>query len=132
MPVQLNHTIVWCRDKKRSAAFLSELLQRPEPTAFGPFLVVELDNDVSLDFYERDGAISLQHYAFLISEEEFDRAFEKVRSRGLSYWADPAKSRPGEVDTHDGGRRIYFDDPDNHLLEIMTRKYGVASVDFVR
>jgi catechol 2,3-dioxygenase-like lactoylglutathione lyase family enzyme len=122
--VQLNHTIVWCRDKKRSASFLSELLERPEPTAFGPFLVVELDNDVSLDFYERDGHISLQHYAFLISEEEFDRAFEKIRSRGLSYWADPAKSRPGEIDRHDGGRRIYFDDPDNHLLEIMTRPYG--------
>jgi len=126
MPVQLNHTIVWCRDKKRSAGFLSELLERPEPTAFGPFLVVELDNDVSLDFYERDGTISLQHYAFLISEDEFDRAFAKIGARGLSYWADPAKSRPGEIDTHDGGRRIYFDDPDKHLLEIMTRKYGVA------
>jgi catechol 2,3-dioxygenase-like lactoylglutathione lyase family enzyme len=68
MKVQLNHTIVWCRDKARSAAFLAEILGRPAPMRFGPFQVVELDNGVSLDFHDTDGDIAPQHYAFLIAQ----------------------------------------------------------------
>ena len=68
MTVQLNHTIVWCRDKARSATFLAEILGRPAPTRFGPFQVVELDNGVSLDFHDTDGEVAPQHYAFLIDE----------------------------------------------------------------
>lgn len=124
MSAQLNHTIVWCRDKRKSATFLAEVLGLPEPEPFGPMLVVQLDNKVSLDFYEQDDAISLQHYAFLIGEDDFDRSFARLQAQGLPHWADPGKSRPGEIDRHDGGRRIYFDDPDGHLLEIMTRPYG--------
>ncbi|MGH8579490.1 MAG: VOC family protein [Gammaproteobacteria bacterium] len=124
MSVQLNHTIVWCSNKKKSAAFLKEILGLPEPTRFGPFLVVELSNGVSLDFYERDGAIALQHYAFLIGEDDFDQVFGRIRERGLNYWADPGKHRPGEINHEDGGRGMYFDDPNGHLLEVITRPYG--------
>ena len=124
MSVQLNHTIVSCRDQRRSAAFLSEILGLPPATRFGHFLVVEADNAVSLDFAESSGEIAAQHYAFLVGEDEFDAAFGRIRDRGLTYWADPGKSRPGEINHNDGGRGLYFDDPDGHRLEIITRPYG--------
>lgn len=94
MSIQLNHTIVWCSNKQRSAAFLTGLLGLPKPTMFGSFLVVELDNGVSLDFHEREGAIAMQHYAFLIGEDDFDRVFDRLRERGLDHWADLEKSSP--------------------------------------
>jgi catechol 2,3-dioxygenase-like lactoylglutathione lyase family enzyme len=122
--VQLNHTIVSCRDQQRSAAFLSEILGLPPPTRFGHFLVVEADNAVSLDFAESSGEIAAQHYAFLVSGDEFDATFGRIRDRGLTYWADPGKSRPGVINHNDGGRGLYFDDPDGHRLEIITRPYG--------
>jgi catechol 2,3-dioxygenase-like lactoylglutathione lyase family enzyme len=124
MSVRLNHTIVWCRDKQRSATFLTEILGRPTPTRFGPFLVVEVDNGVSLDFHEIDGEIASQHYAFLIGEADFDNIFGRIRERGLAHWADPGQTRPGEINRNDGGRGVYFEDPDGHLLEILTRPYG--------
>lgn len=124
MTVQLNHTIVQCRDKQRSATFLTEILGLAEPVSFGPFLVVEVDNGASLDFDETDDEIARQHYAFLIGEEDFDEIFGRIHERGLEYWADPFKSRPGEINRNDGGRGVYFDDPDGHLLEVITRPYG--------
>lgn len=124
MTVQLNHTIVKSRDRERSARFLTHILGLPEADRFGPFLVVELDNGVSLDFYETDGDIASQHYAFLIGETEFDEIFARIRECGLDYWADPGKSRPGTVNHRDGGRGVYFEDPNGHFLEIMTRAYG--------
>ncbi len=124
MSVQLNHTIVWCRDKKRSATFFTTLLGRPSPSRFGPFLVVELDNGASLDFHDTDGEIASQHYAFLIGEDDFNDIFGRIRDRGLKYWADPGQTRPGEINHNDGGRGVYFEDPDGHLLEIITRPYG--------
>jgi len=122
--VQLNHTIVACRDQQRSAAFLTGILGLPAATRFGHFLVVEADNGVSLDFAETDQQIAPQHYAFLVGEEEFDAAFGRIREQDLAYWADPGKTRRGEVSDRDGGRGLYFDDPDGHLLEIITRPYG--------
>lgn len=124
MPVELNHIIVWCNDKQKSAGFLAEMLGRPAPKPFFHFLVVELDNGVSLDFMEKTGKVALQHYAFLISEEDFDAVFARIEERGLDYWADPAKKQPGEINRHDGGRGFYFDDPNGHLLEVITRPYG--------
>lgn len=120
MSVQLNHTIVWCRDKQRSSSFLVELLGLPRPAPFGPMLIVQLDNGVSLDYYNEDGEIASQHYAFLIGEDDFDPIFARIQARGLPYWADPGKQRPNEINRLDGGRRVYFDDPDGHLLEIFT------------
>lgn len=124
MPVQLNHTIVWCRDKKESSAFFARILGRPDPVPFMHFMVVALDNNVSLDFMEKDGDVALQHYAFLISEGEFDAVFGRIQAEGLDYWADPARSRPKEINHHDGGRGVYFPDPNGHLLEVITRPYG--------
>jgi catechol 2,3-dioxygenase-like lactoylglutathione lyase family enzyme len=124
MTVRLNHTIVQCRDKQRSATFLTEILGLPESKQYGPFLVVELDNGASLDFDETDDDVHIQHYAFLIGEDDFDEIFGRIRERRLEYWADPFKSRPGEINHNDGGRGVYFDDPDGHLLEIITRPYG--------
>lgn len=124
MPVELNHIIVWCSDKARSAAFLAEILDRPAPRAFYHFLVVELDNGVSLDFMQKDGKVALQHYAFLVDEAEFNGAFARIEAKGLTYWADPARSQPGVINHHDGGRGVYFEDPDGHLLELITRPYG--------
>jgi catechol 2,3-dioxygenase-like lactoylglutathione lyase family enzyme len=124
MSVALNHTIVWCRDKRRSAEFLTGVLGLPVAEAFGPFLVVEMDNGVSLDFQEVEGSIASQHYAFLISEEEFDQIFGRICDGALDYWADPSLQQPGVINHGDEGRGVYFKDPDGHLLEIITRPYG--------
>jgi catechol 2,3-dioxygenase-like lactoylglutathione lyase family enzyme len=126
MAVQLNHTIVSARDKQVSAAFLAEILGVGEPKPFGPFLGVVVDNDVTLDFvdWSGDGDLTRQHYAFLVGEVEFDEIFGRIQSRNLDYWADPHHDIAGEINTRDGGRGCYFDDPDGHILEILTRPYG--------
>lgn len=124
MTVELNHTIIWCSDQKRSSAFLCEMLGLPEPWPFNHFLVIEVANGVSLDFAEKEGPIAGQHYAFLVSEDEFDAILERIELRGLSYWADPARQKAGQINRHDGGRGVYFADPDGHLLEAITRPYG--------
>jgi catechol 2,3-dioxygenase-like lactoylglutathione lyase family enzyme len=124
MTVQLNHTIVHARDPKVSASFLAEMLGRPEPQPWGPFMGVEVDNGVALDFMRDDGDIAPQHYAFLVSEEEFDEIFGRIQARGLDYYADPHGNHPGEINHNDGGRGVYWPDPDGHWLEIITRPYG--------
>lgn len=124
MPIELNHTIVAARDPAASAAWVAEVLGLDPPGRFGPFSVVETANDVSLDFLETDGEIHPQHYAFLVTEEEFDEVFGRITDRGLDHWADPGQHRAGEINHHDGGRGVYFSAPDGHLLEIITRPYG--------
>lgn len=127
MGVELNHTIVHCRDPRQSAQFLAAILGRPDPVGFGPFLVVELDNGVSLDFLETDEEIAPQHYAFLIGEDDFDLVFARIREQGLAYWADPGRQQAGRINRNDGGRGLYFEDPDGHFLEVLTRPYGSGS-----
>lgn len=127
MSVQLNHTIVHARDSATSAAFLAGILGLTPPTRFGPFMAVALDNGVTLDYADAPGEIASQHYAFLIDERGFDEAFGRIRDRGLAFWADPHRSRPGQINTNDGGRGVYFADPDGHLLELITRPYGSGS-----
>lgn len=124
MAVDFNHTIVWVRDSEASAAFLSEILGLPAPRPWGPFLVVTTANGTNLDFMNGDGEISTQHYAFLVSESEFDQIFDRVRERSLPYWADPAQTQAGEINYNDGGRGFYFEDPNGHFLEVITRPYG--------
>jgi len=123
VPVRLNHTIVAARDRQTSARFLADVLGLPAPTTYGPFWVVQLANDVSLDFMDDDD-VHPRHYAFLVTEAEFDEIFGRIRARGLDFWADPFQRLPGEINTHDGGRGVYWLDPDGHLLEIITRPYG--------
>ena len=124
MAVKLNHTIVHARDKRESGAFYAEVFGFAAPVPFGPFLEVETANEVTLAILETDEKIDIQHYAFLVSDEEFDRIFERVKSRGLDYWADPAMQAKGEINRHFGGRGVYFQDPGGHLLEIITKPYG--------
>ena len=124
MGPQLNHTIAWCSDKVKSAAFLAHVLGLAEPRRFFHFLVVDLANDVSIDFYETDEPVAVQHYAFLVSEEEFDAAFGRIKDLGIDIWADPGRKHAGEINHNDGGRGVYFKDPDGHLLELITRPYG--------
>jgi len=95
MAAQLNHTIVWSTDRMRSARFLADMLGLPAPVRFGHFDVVELDNGVSLDFADHKGQIQQQHYAFLISEDEFDGVLGRIRKQGVKYWADPMRHRSG-------------------------------------
>jgi catechol 2,3-dioxygenase-like lactoylglutathione lyase family enzyme len=127
--VQLNHTIVSAKDQQESATFFAEVLGVAPPTPFGPFLVVSLDNGVSLDFLDAyglddSGRVHPQHYAFLVTETEFDEILGRIRARRLPYWADPGQTRLGEINTNDGGRGVYWEDPCGHILEIITRPYG--------
>ncbi len=124
MAVHLNHTIVYVRDKWESATFLAEILGVERPAPYGPFVVVQVDNDVSLDFMDSDGPVHAQHYAFLVSEPDFDQILGRIRARGLAYWADPSRRRPREINTNDGGRGVYWEEPSGHFLEIITRPYG--------
>jgi catechol 2,3-dioxygenase-like lactoylglutathione lyase family enzyme len=124
MAIQLNHTIVWCRDQAKSAGFLAQVLGLAPPRRFMHFLVVDLSNDVSLDYFETTEHVGLQHYAFLVSDHEFDGILGRVRESGIEIWADPARSEPGQINHHFGGRGFYFQDPDGHLLECITRPYG--------
>jgi extradiol dioxygenase family protein len=126
MPIAFNHTIVAARDKAASAEFVSELFGLPSPEPFGHFLAVTLEHGASLDYADvADGAdIHPQHYAFLVSEDDFDAIYGKIQSRGLQHWADPGGQRPGQINTNDGGRGVYFRDPGGHFLEILTRPYG--------
>ena len=127
MTVKLNHTIVHSNDPRASADFLTSLFGLPPAKRFGPFHVVEVGNEVSLDFLSGDGMdIQMQHYAFLVSEPEFDGIFGRIKERRLKYWADPGQKQAGEINHHFGGRGVYFQDPSGHLLEIITRPYGSA------
>ena len=101
MAVHFNHTILMARDSKASATFLAEILGLPAPQQFGPFQVVRTENDANLDYMDTDREISPQHYAFLVSDAEFDAIFGRVRDRKLTYWADPVQKREGEINRHD-------------------------------
>ncbi|MGW3012258.1 VOC family protein [Streptomyces sp. NPDC001219] len=123
---RLDHTIVHSTDRFASARFLADLLGLPEPQAFGPFAALKLDNGVALDYAEHaaGGEFVPTHYAFLVTEEEFDKIFGRIQERGLSYWADPMHHRPQEINTRDGGRGLYLLDPDGHNMEFLTRTYS--------
>ncbi|MCM3923528.1 VOC family protein [Frankia sp. AiPs1] len=125
MSVQLNHTIVVARDRRESAEFLAGILGLSVGTPTGPFLPVVTGNGVTLDFATSDEpTIPTQHYAFLVSEPEFDVIFDRIRQSGIDYWADPTRRHPGETYRHNGGRGVYFPDPSGHFLEILTPTAG--------
>lgn len=126
LTIRLNHTIVGAQDKNESAHFLTELFGLAEPQPFGHFLVVELADGLSLDYADvPDGKpIAPQHYAFLVSEAEFDQIYGRIVDRGMQHWADPRGAHPGEINHNDGGRGVYFQDPAGHYLEIITKPYG--------
>ncbi|MFF1926082.1 VOC family protein [Streptomyces sp. NPDC058221] len=125
MSVELNHTIVHSRDNRESAEFLAGILGLEVGAEWGPFIAVATANGVALDFATVPAAsITPQHYAFLISEAEFDTAFARIQELGATYYADPQRRHPGEINHNDGGRGVYFIDPSGHAMEIITRPYG--------
>ncbi|MFE7510274.1 VOC family protein [Streptomyces sp. NPDC057540] len=125
MPVELNHQIVHARDNRESAQFFTELLGLEITEEWGPFIAVDLSNGVTLDFTTIPAdRITPQHYAFLVSEEEFDAAYAKIRERGIEHYADPHRKQPGVINHNDGGRGVYFMDPAGHAMELITVPYG--------
>ena len=125
MPIQLNHTVVPARSAAVTAQFWSEVLGLPAPVPAGPFLSVSTANGVDLDFADTsDDSFSRIHYAFLVSDDEFDAIYRRIKDRSLDHWADPRQRRPQEINHNHGGRGVYFCDPDGHYLEALTRPYG--------
>ena len=124
MSVELNHTIVHASDRDATAAFLTDILGLPAAGEYGPFRVVQVANGVSLDVMHDPGSFQSQHYAFLVGDDEFDAIFARIQERGLTYWADPFERQPGRINHNDGGRGVYWLDPDGHKLEIITVPYG--------
>ncbi|MDT0429306.1 VOC family protein [Streptomyces salyersiae] len=125
MSVELNHTIVHSRDNRESAEFLAHILNLSTGEEWGPFIPLVLANGVTLDFATIPAeSLTVQHYAFLVSEAEFDTAFERIEARGITYYADPHRKMPGEINHNDGGRGVYFFDPAGHGMELITRPYG--------
>ena len=120
----LNHTIVAAKDPESSAAWLCEILGVGPPVVFGHFYGVEVEHGMTLDYMHTDDKVHNQHYAFLVTDEEFDEVFGRIKDRNLDYWADPGLSQPGEINTRWGGRGVYWRDPEGHVLEILTRPYG--------
>ncbi|MFF6829764.1 VOC family protein [Streptomyces longwoodensis] len=126
--VQLNHTAVHASDRYLSAEFIAAILGLRVGAPFGPFLPVDLGNGVTLDYCEkRDEPIQSQHYAFLVPDGQFDAVLARLEAVGITYYADPAHTDPGRVNDLFGGRGAYFDDPDGHNMEIMTRPYARAT-----
>jgi catechol 2,3-dioxygenase-like lactoylglutathione lyase family enzyme len=121
MAVRLNHTIVPVRDKRQSAAFITDVLGLDPPKPLGPFMCVETANGVSLDYDDR-WEVTSHHYAFLVTEPELDEILARVKERGLTYWADPGHNQPNTL--NDNGRGFYFEDPDGHNMEVLTRAAG--------
>jgi catechol 2,3-dioxygenase-like lactoylglutathione lyase family enzyme len=127
MSIQFNHTIVASHDSRESAAFWADILGLEVGPMTGRFIPITVANGVTFDFADvpADGAeIQRAHYAFLVSEEDFDAGFAKIRERNLDYWADPRQEHPNEINHNDGGRGVYFLDPSGHALEMLTVPYG--------
>jgi catechol 2,3-dioxygenase-like lactoylglutathione lyase family enzyme len=123
MPASFNHTIIAAKDRRESARFFRELLEVPEAPSWGPFTNIQLADGVLLQFAEPPVEIQMQHYAFLLDDDHFDRAYRRLCEGGVEHWADPRMRLPGEINHEHGGRGVYFLDPAGHGIELMTRPY---------
>jgi catechol 2,3-dioxygenase-like lactoylglutathione lyase family enzyme len=103
-----------------AAKFLAGILGLPVGEAAGVFATIQLSNGVTLDYADSEEVIS-QHYAFLVGDDEFDAAFDRIRAAGVEYYADPFHQRRAEINHLFGGRGFYFDDADGHNMELLTR-----------
>ncbi|MFJ5829310.1 VOC family protein [Streptomyces sp. NPDC093089] len=123
MTVTFNHTIIAAKDRHESARFFRDLLELPEAPSWGPFVNIQLTDGVLIQFAEPPVEIQMQHYAFMVDDELFDRAYQRLCDGGVEHWADPQMSRPGETNTEHGGRGVYFKDPAGHAIELITKPY---------
>jgi catechol 2,3-dioxygenase-like lactoylglutathione lyase family enzyme len=119
MSVRLDHIIVRASDKHTSAAFLAGILGVEVGAPDDPFVPVQVDNGVTLDYMDSTEIVT-QHCAFLVDDEVFDAAFARIRDADLPFWAYPGHQGLGEINYRSGGRGVYFDDPDGHAMEILT------------
>jgi catechol 2,3-dioxygenase-like lactoylglutathione lyase family enzyme len=130
MTVAFNHTIIAARDRHESASFFTKLFGLPEPTLWGPFAIVTLEDGVFVQFAAPNVVeIQMQHYAFLVDDGSFDAIYGRICAGGIEHWADPQQILPGQINTNHGGRGVYFKDPAGHGMEIITRPYGWAVGD---
>ena len=123
MTVELNHTIVPARDKEASARFYERMFGFEYTGAMGHFTPVRIrSQSLTLDF-DQDDSVAPRHYAFKVSEAEFDEIFGRVVAAGLAYGSGPFASEDMKINHWNGGRGVYFRDPSGHLLELLTRDY---------
>ncbi len=120
---ELNHIIIPAHDKNASAKFLGSILGVKPDKQWGPFIPLQTANGVTLDFVDSKD-VRTQHYAFLVDDKEFDAGLAKLKKDGIKIWASPHKEGPGKINHHDGGRGVYFEDPNGHLMEMITKPYG--------
>ena len=120
---RFNHTIIAATSRHASAEFYRHVLEADDAPSWGPFENLRLDGDVLLQFAEPPIEFPPQHYAFLMSEDQFDRALCWIMDSGLEFWADPQRQRPAETNTEHGGRGVYTLDPSGHYIELITQPY---------
>lgn len=123
MPARFNHTIIAASDAAESARFYRELLEADDAPSWGIFTNLQIADGVLLQLAEPPVDIQMQHYAFLVDDDHFDRAHAKVRAEGLDFAADPHWKTPGEINHEHGGRGFYVRDPAGHGVELLTRPY---------
>ena len=123
MSAKFNHTIIAASDPEASAAFYRDLLEAAAARSWGPFTNLLLDDGVLLQFADPSIDFTPVHIAFLLDDDHFVRAYERIRAAGLEHWADPQQTRPGETNTEHGGRGVYLLDPSGNYLELITRPY---------
>lgn len=124
MSITFNHTIIASKDREESARFYRELLEVAEAPSWGVFTNTQLDDGVLLQFAEPPvDEIQMQHYAFLVDDELFDRAYARIQEWKIDHWAGPRGDGPGRINHNHGGRGVYFKDPSGHGLEIITSPY---------
>ena len=119
MAIVLDHTIVPAHDKVASARFFARIMGLEYEGPHSHFAPVRVNDGLTLDFDERDG-FEPHHYAFRISEAEFDAIFARVKAEGIAYGSGPRSRTDMEINRRRGGRGFYFDDPNGHVLEVMT------------
>jgi catechol 2,3-dioxygenase-like lactoylglutathione lyase family enzyme len=119
MAIILDHTIVPAKDKIRAAGWFAEIFGLTVKPGGGYFAQVQINENLTFDFAD-DPEPRSHHYAFHIGEEEFDAIFERVKAKGLLYGSEPYDHTNGRIYTRRGGKGFYFQDPDGHLLEVMT------------
>lgn len=120
MAITLNHTIVPAHDKIESARFFAHIFGLQYQGPSGHFVPVRVNETLTFDFDNADSFES-HHYAFHVSDEEFDAILQRVQAAGISYGSDPWHPENRQLNDWNGGRGFYFRDPNGHLLELMTR-----------
>jgi catechol 2,3-dioxygenase-like lactoylglutathione lyase family enzyme len=119
MTIELDHTIVPARDKDASARFFARIFGLEYHGPAGHFAPVQVNDRLTLDF-DNDPDPEIQHYAFKVSEAEFDAIFGRVQAEGLAYGSGPFNRKDGKINRWNGGRGVYFEDPNGHILELLT------------